>query len=78
LHAVYIQKYDIVDAGLFGEGAGWTGRTDSAATDEIRAAFPSDRRTTNPSERGPRDHQTIGELKIDIPKAGSVKLSPDP
>jgi hypothetical protein len=30
----------------------WIGRTDSAATDEIGAAVPSDRTTTRPSETG--------------------------
>jgi dihydrofolate reductase len=52
MHAVYVQKYDIADAAVFGEGAEWIGRTDPAATDEIGAAVRSHRTTTEPSEKG--------------------------
>jgi len=39
---------------VFGEGAEWIGRTDSAATGEIGAAVRSNRTTTNPARREPR------------------------
>jgi hypothetical protein len=54
MHAVYVQKYDIVDAGHVREGAEWIGRTDRAATDEMGAAFQSDRRTTTQREETAR------------------------
>jgi dihydrofolate reductase len=50
MHAVYVQKYDIVDAGRVREGAEWIGRTDLAATGEIGAAVRSHRTTTRPGE----------------------------
>ena len=39
---------------VFGEGAEWTGWTESAATGEIGAAVRSNRTTTNPARREPR------------------------
>jgi hypothetical protein len=54
MHAVYVQEYDIVDAGRIPGGWEWIGRTDSAATDEMDAAVRSDRATTNPARREPQ------------------------
>jgi hypothetical protein len=56
MHAVYVQEYDIVDAGGVWGGFGIIGRTDSAATDEIGAAVRSNRTTTNQGE-GNHDHE---------------------
>lgn len=42
---------------VFGEGAEWIGRTDSASAGEIGAAVRSNRTTTNPARRN-RDHET--------------------
>jgi hypothetical protein len=54
MHEVYVQEYDIVDAGRVRESAEWIGRTDLAATGEIGAAVRSHRTTTKPSEEGNR------------------------
>jgi hypothetical protein len=55
MHAVYVQEYDIVDAGRVWESAEWIGRTDLAATGEIGAAVRSNRTTTKTSEKGTAD-----------------------
>jgi hypothetical protein len=55
IHAVYVQEYDIVDAGRVWESAEWIGRTDLAATGEIGAAVRSNRTTTKTSEKGTAD-----------------------
>jgi hypothetical protein len=55
MHAVYVQEYDIVDAGRVRESAEWIGRTDLAATGEIGAAVRSHRTTTKPGEKGTAD-----------------------
>ncbi len=52
MHAVYVEEYDIVDAGRVRDSAEWIGRTDLAATGEIGAAVRSNRTTTKPSEKG--------------------------
>jgi hypothetical protein len=54
MHAVYVQEYDIVDAGRVRESAEWIGRSDLAATGEIGAAVRSNRTTTNPARREPQ------------------------
>jgi hypothetical protein len=54
MHAVYVQEYDIVDAGRVRESAEWIGRTNLAATGEIGAAVRSNRTTTNPARREPQ------------------------
>jgi hypothetical protein len=56
MHAVYVQDYDIVDAGRVREGAEWIGRKDSAATGEIGAAVQSNDDKTQ--REGSRDHET--------------------
>ncbi len=43
---------------VFGEGAEWVGRTDSAATGEIGAAVRSNRTTTKTQGEGKCDHET--------------------
>jgi hypothetical protein len=55
MHAVYVQEYDIVDAGRVRESAEWIGRTDLAATGEIGAAVRSNRTTAKPGEKGTAD-----------------------
>ena len=57
MRTVYVQEYDIVDAGLVREGAEWIGRTDLAAAGEIGALVRSNRTTTTQRE-GNCEHET--------------------
>jgi hypothetical protein len=57
MHAVPVQRTTSPTRAVFGEGAEWIGRADSAGTDEIGAAGRSNRTTTKPSEKGNCDHE---------------------